>query len=84
MKESSGSIVLDVLKSLPPTRYLSVDDRYDILDMAVSTKEGKALPSTLNSYLYHRDDYIKANVLELINNARFTIIKVSGNEGADE
>ena len=84
MKESSGSLVLDILKSLPCTRYLSVDERYGILDMAVSTKEGKALPSTLNSYLYHRDDFIKASILELINNARFTIIKVSGNEGVDE
>lgn len=84
MKESNGSIVLDILKSLPPTRHLSVDDRYDILDMAVNSKEGRALPNTLNSYLYHRDDFIKYSILELINNARFTIIKVSGNEGVDE
>ena len=52
--------------------------------MAVGTREGKALPSVLDSYFYHRDDFIKASILELINNARFTIIKVSGNEGADE
>ena len=84
MKESNGSMVLDILKSLPPTRYLSVDDRYDIIDMAVNSKEGRALPNTLHSYLYHRDDFIKYSILELINNARFTIIKVSGNEGADE